>query len=209
MRQRALMAVLAAAGCLGLVGFVATAPAAQPAPSADEGFVPLFDGKSLDAWKADDEAKKHWVVEGGVIKYDGKNRDLWTKQSFSDFVLKVDWRLPAPGDSGIYLRGTSKAQANIWVNRLGSGEIYGYRTDKKMPEEVQKGATPKKVADKPVGEWNTFVITMKGDRVTIVLNGEEVISNAQLPGVPDSGPIALQHHGNPVEFRNIAIKELK
>jgi len=209
MRQRALMMVVALVGVLGLVGLVPTALAAEAACSADEGFVPLFDGKNLDAWKADDEAKKHWIIEDGVLKYDGKNRDLWTKQSFTDFVLKVDWRLPAPGDSGIYLRGTSKAQANIWVNPLGSGEIYGYRVDKKMPEEVQKGATPKKVADKPVGQWNTFVITIKGDRVTIVLNGEEVISDAQLPGVPKSGPIALQHHGNPIEFRNIAIKELK
>ncbi|HUU92658.1 MAG TPA: DUF1080 domain-containing protein, partial [Phycisphaerae bacterium] len=90
-----------------------------------------------------------------------------------------------------------------------SGEVWGYRTDKNQPEAVRQAATPKKVADKPVGQWNTFVITMKGDRLTVVLNGEEVISDAQLPGLKPSGPIALQHHGNPIEFRNILIKELK
>lgn len=81
--------------------------------------------------------------------------------------------------------------------------------------------TPKVNADKPVGEWNTFVITMKGDRLTVDLNGKTVLENAELPGVPESGPIALQHHGgyhpgndswNPasslVQFRNIYIKPL-
>ena len=173
----------------------------------DEDFRPLLDG-DLSKWKADDKVKEHWKLADGILKYDGKNSHLWTKESFGDFVLKVDWRLPEKGDSGIYLRGMSKAQCNIWVNPLGSGEVWGYRTDKNQPEEIRKACTPKKVADKPVGEWNTFVITMKGDRVTVVLNGEEVISQAQLPDVKPSGPIALQHHGNPIEFRNIFVKEL-
>jgi hypothetical protein len=102
---------------------------------------------------------------------------------------------------------------------IGSGEVYGYRTDSKMPAEVRAGVTPKKNADRPRGEWNTFEITMKGDRLTVKLNGEEVIQSAQLPGVPKQGPIALQHHGSfengkwtgppsLVQFRNISIKEL-
>jgi hypothetical protein len=123
-------------------------------------------------------------------------------------------------DSGIYLRGTSKAQVNMWMWPVGSGEVYGYRTDSKMPPAVRAGVTPKKKADKPRGEWNTFEITMKGDRLTVVLNGEEVISKAQLPGVPTEGPIALQDHGSMkngkwmgppslVQFRNIYLKELQ
>jgi hypothetical protein len=182
--------------------------AAEPAAGAD-GFQPLFNGKDLTGWKADEQAKQHWTVVDGIIKYDGKSRDLWTEQAFTDFVLKVDWRIEGNADSGIYLRGTSKAQANIWTSPLGSGEVYGYRTDAKLPEEIRKAATPKKKADKPIGEWNTFVITLKGEQLTVVLNGEEVISNLQLVGVPKSGPIALQNHGNPLEFRNILIKELK
>lgn len=123
-------------------------------------------------------------------------------------------------DSGIYLRGSSKAQVNIWMWPVGSGEVYGYRTDPKMPPEVRAGVTPKKHMDKPRGQWNTFEITMKGDRLTVKLNGGEVISNVQLPGIPSEGPIALQHHGSMragkwtsppalVQFRNIVIKELK
>jgi hypothetical protein len=90
-----------------------------------------------------------------------------------------------------------------------------------MPPEVRAGAVPKMHADKPVGQWNAFDITMKGERLTIVLNGKTVIDNTRLPGVPESGPIALQHHGgfdeksgeyrpasSLIQFRNIWIKKL-
>lgn len=178
------------------------------------------------------------------------DRNLWTEKSYKDFVLRVDWRfkmdkgfinrvpilLPSGDtkmedgkpvtveieevDSGIYLRGVPKSQVNIWMWPCGSGEIWGYRTDKGMSAEIRAACTPKKKADKPRGEWNTFEITMKGDRVWVKLNGEEVISNAVLKGIPAEGPIALQHHGgfkgdkwtgppSLIQFRNIAIKELK
>ena len=109
---------------------------------------------------------------------------------------------------------------NIWCWPTGSGEVYGYRMDEKMPAAVRAGVTPRANADKDIGEWNSFEITMKGDRLTVVLNGITVIENAQLPGVPARGRIALQHHGQKkdgvwtgppslVQFRNISIKELK
>jgi hypothetical protein len=123
-------------------------------------------------------------------------------------------------DSGIFLRGAAKAQVNIWCWPTGSGEVYGYRMDEKMPTAVRAGVTPKANADKDVGQWNAFEITMKGDRLTVVLNGVTVLENAHLPGVPAKGPLALQHHGQKkdgvwtgppslVQFRSISIKELK
>jgi len=180
-----------------------------------EGFTALFNGKDLTGWGTRDGKPasalqvSEWQVADGIIKYTGKDGDLWTTKSYKDFILMVEWRFEKPGDSGIYVRGSSKCQANIWVNPLGSGEVYGYRTDAKMPEEVRKAATPLKKADKPVGEWNAFVITVKGDRMSVVLNGEKVIDNLQMIGCPTEGPIALQNHGNPLEFKNIYIKELK
>ena len=111
-------------------------------------------------------------------------------------------------DSGIYLRGSSKAQINIWQWPVGSGEIWGYRTDQSMPPEVRAAATPLQKADNPIGRWNRFEITMKGQHVSVVLNGKLVIDNCHLPGVPAEGPIALQHHGDPIEFANIFVKRL-
>lgn len=116
--------------------------------------------------------------------------------------------IPYAGDSGILLRGSAKSQVNITCNTVGSGELYGYRTDKKMPPQVRVGAIPKTKADKPPGQWNRFVITLKGGRLTVVLNDETVIDRAQLPGLPARGPIGLQHHGDPLQFSNLFVKEL-
>ncbi len=220
-----------------------------------DGWTQLFNGRDFTGWIVPEGDNGHWQVIDGVIDYDAMSeapgdKNLWTRDSFSDFVLKLDWRiketpfinhnvpiirpdgthqLNADGevirisvpdsDSGVYLRGTSKAQINIWTWPIGSGEVYGYRMDPNMPPEVRAGVTPSMMADNHIGEWNTFEITMKGDRLTVVLNGHTVIENAQLPDVPDSGPLALQHHGRMVDgewvsspslvqFRNIYIKEL-
>jgi hypothetical protein len=132
---------------------------------------------------------------------------------------EIKLKLP-DSDSGVFLRDMKgKSQINIWCWPIGSGEVYGYRMDKKMPASVRAGVTPRTQADNPVGQWNEFVITLKGDRLTVVLNGKTVIENAELPGIPDRGPIGLQHHGgyrdgkylgppSLVQFRNIRIKPL-
>jgi hypothetical protein len=123
-------------------------------------------------------------------------------------------------DSGFILRGDVKNQANIWCWPIGSGEFYGYRMDASQPPEVRAGVTPRTQADKPVGQWNHYHITMKGDRVTVVLNGKTVIEKAQLPGIKPAGALGLQHHGGKsngqwnsppslLQFKNIYVKELK
>jgi len=129
-------------------------------------------------------------------------------------------RLALPdSDSGVFLRGAGKNQVNIWCWPIGSGEFYGFRNDPKQPPEVRAAVTPRTQADNPVGQWNHFEITMRGERVTVVLNGKTVIPDAQLPGVAPRGAIALQHHGakrdgkwagppSLVQFKNIYVKEL-
>jgi len=120
-------------------------------------------------------------------------------------------------DSGIFLRGRHKSQVNIWCWPVGSGEVWGYRTDPAFSPEVRAGVTPKVWADRPIGQWNTFHIIMKGDRLTVTLNGWTILDNARLPDVPAEGPIALQHHGDRkngewgaslLQFRRIFIKQL-
>jgi hypothetical protein len=164
-------------------------------------------------WRLKTEPGFRWSVP--LLAPDGSN-----KKDASGNVIKEEID---DVDSGIYLRGNDKSQVNIWMWPAGSGEVWGYRTDSRMPPEVRAATTPKKKADRPRGEWNTFEITLKGDRLWVKLNGEEVISDAQLPGIPPSGPIALQHHGvrfnketkkwsgppSLVQFRNIYVRELK
>jgi len=122
-------------------------------------------------------------------------------------------------DSGILYRGENGSQANIWCWPIGSGEVYSYRMNEDMPLSVRRGVTPKTNADKNIGEWNRFKITLRDDFLTVELNGIEVIQDAYLPGLPEKGPVGLQHHGSKkdgewvsppslVQFRRIYIKEL-
>ncbi len=178
------------------------------------------------------------------------DRNLWTQKEYGDFILKLDWRIKRTSglydvpivlqdgstltdangkritikmpnaDSGIYLRGVPQAQVNIWCWPVGSGEVYSYRNSNKYPQAIRAGVTPRINADNPVGQWNSYIIIMVQDRLTVILNNKMVLENAQLPGVPERGPIGLQHHGGPrkdgtlspasslMQFRNIWIKEL-
>jgi hypothetical protein len=197
------------------------------------GFVSIFDGKTLAGWKHE-EGITNWSAVSGILKHNGKpgeTKDLWSEKSYKDFTLVFDWRWSGRGekkmqpvvlpdgthkekveieelDSGVYLRGDSKSQVNLWNWTVGSGEVYGYRMDAKVSPEVRAGVTPKENADKPIGEWNRTMITMQGDRLTVHINGKVVIENAQLPGVPEEGAIGLQHHGQAIDFANLWIKEL-
>jgi len=208
-------------------------PATNEETVAETGFSRIFDGRTLEGWKHEADIT-NWIASNGILKHTGEagaTKDLWSEESFGDFSLVFDWRWSGRGpmksqpivlpdgssnekaeieefDSGIYLRGNSKSQVNLWNWTVGSGEVYGYRIDAKMSPEVKAGVTPKVKADKPIGEWNRTMITLIGDRLSVTINGKLVIENAQLPGVPEEGPIGLQHHGSAIDFANVWIKEL-
>ena len=130
---------------------------------------------------------------------------LYVRDESGKLVTKI---IPHAGDSGIYLRGDARYQVNIWSQPMGSGDINDLHKDEKIPADLRRAMLPKVRADAPFGQWNRFFITLKGDRVTVVLNGQKVIDNAQLPGIPAEGPIALQYHHDEIEFANVFIKEL-
>lgn len=221
-----------------------------------EGFTSLFNGKDFTGWKVPEGDNGHWKIADGVIDYDAKSeaqadKSLWTDQAFTNFVLRIDWRIKETpyinpnvpyilpdgtharditgkemkmalpdSDSGVLLRGNARNQVNIWCWPIGSGEMYGWRMDNKQPPEVRAATTPRHQADKPVGQWNTYEITVKGETVTVVLNGKTVIDKARLPGIEARGPLGLQHHGGMrdgkwnsppalVQFRNVYVKELR
>ncbi len=213
-------------GCTSL-----SAVAADNTPP--EGFKALFNGKDLSGWKglvadppkrakmsaetlaeeqkkADEVMREHWKVVDGVLIFDGKGQNLCTSKDYGDFEMFVDWKIGPGYDSGIYLRGSPQVQ--IWDPKfnestaVGSGGLYN---NQKNPSK------PTKVADKPLGEWNTFRIRMVGDKVTVWLNGELVVDNVTMenywerdkPIYPKEA-IELQNHGNTLFFKNIYVKEL-
>jgi hypothetical protein len=171
-----------------------------------------------------------WELKDGVLV--AKDHDtLWTKDSYGDFILDLDFKVEKESNSGIFLRsGNIKdvlSALEIQVHDSADGSKYG------MVAAIYDAMPPSKSMAKPVGEWNHFTITCKGPKVSVVFNGEEVI-NANLDnwpaagknpdGTPNkfkkalkdyarTGPIGLQGlHGKaqaPVYYRNMKIKVLE
>jgi hypothetical protein len=112
------------------------------------------------------------------------------------------------GECGVYLRGDTKSEIRLSCSPSGSGEIYGYRTDREAPAEIRAGATPKLRADFEPGRWNRLIVTMRGDRASVNVNGETVVENAHLPGLPSQGPLGLRHTGAEIQFAGIYVKDL-
>ncbi|MDA1007405.1 MAG: DUF1080 domain-containing protein [Planctomycetota bacterium] len=111
-------------------------------------------------------------------------------------------------DSGIFLRGNSKSQVNLWNWNVGSGEVWGYRTDGSLPEAVRAACTPSERADAPIGQWNRMRITMVGETLNVWLNDRHVITDANLPSISPTGAIGLQKHGSAVEWCNLMVRPL-
>lgn len=205
---------------------------------SDEGFVSIFNGKDLAGWKglvadpikrskmepaaldaaqqkADAQMLESWKVVNGELQFASKGNNIATLKKYGDFEMLVDWKIvddkKGEGDAGIYLRGTPQVQ--IWDNartnvgaQVGSGGLYNNKVNE---------SKPLKVADNKLDEWNSFRILMKGDRVTVYLNGVLVTDNVILENYWDrtlpifaEEQIELQAHGSPVTYRDIYIREI-
>ena len=199
-----------------------------------KGFVALFNGKDLTGWKglvgnpksrsemsreelakaqakADEDMRAHWKVVDGALCFGGKGHSLCTAKDYGDFEMLVDWKIEKGGDSGIYLRGSPQVQIWDTANRgvgaqVGSGGLYNNK----------KGQSkPKSKADKPVGQWNTFRIIMRGEDVTVLLNDVLVVDRVAMENywerdkpIYPNGQIELQSHGSRLYFRNVFIREI-
>ena len=200
----------------------------------DHGFVSLFNGTDLTGWKAlvgnpltrakmsaaelaaaqkaaNDKMKGDWVVKDGLLVFTGHGENLATEKKYRDIEMYVDWKITEKGDAGIYLRGSPQVQ--IWDTsrrdagaQVGSGGLYNNQKNESKPLVV---------ADNKTGEWNRFHILMKGDNVTVWLNGILVTDNIilenywdrSIPIFPEE-QIELQAHGTYVAYRNIYLREL-
>ena len=203
-------------------------------------FVSIFDGKTTSGWHTygKDFAGKAWIVEDGTLHFNPKTSekdrgDLVTDKAYSNFHLKLEWKISPKGNSGIifyvhedpekykktYLTGPemqvldNDGHSDGKITKHRAGDLY---------DLIQSSSEPVK----PVGEWNLAEIISKNGKLTLKLNGVTVVKTTMWDenwknliagskfakwegfGTYKTGKIALQDHGNEVWYRNISIKEL-
>ncbi len=204
-----------AALCLGCL---LIQPAARSSERDDDAFVPLFNPQDMSGW----ETTGNWGFEpDGTLALRPKTRRaplfpdyksfLWSKASYDDFVLDLEFKVAESGNSGVFLR-ISSSRSYIQAQIRDSHQKNG------PPEKSDCGgvvdvAAPSKNMAKPAGEWNRMIITCQQDRMQVELNGEEVIdldlTEFERTRTVRSGRIGFENKYSPVSFRNVRIKELK
>lgn len=190
----------------------------------------LFDGKTLNGWKATGDSKG-WVVEDGMIANLAKRGGvLATKTQFGDFTLSVDLKYVKGANSGIFFRWSDLAdpvQTGIELQILDS---YGKETpDRHDFAAVYDCLAPTKIACKPAGEWNNVLLTSRKNRIFVDVNGKRVVNmdlsrwttphenpdgtpnkfRTAYKDMPRTGYIGFQDHGSKIWFRNVKIRSLK
>ncbi|MCX7012819.1 MAG: DUF1080 domain-containing protein [Candidatus Sumerlaeota bacterium] len=222
------MAWLAGVACLASAAFAgeaASKPAAAAKPS-EKGWKVLFDGQNMDAWNIQPGS---WEIKDGAMAKTEKDKAYaWSKEEYGDFVLDLEFKNSPKTNSGVFIRtGNLKdpVQRGIEIQVLDSP---GSEADKHSTGSIYDCLAPKKNLVKAPGEWNHMIITAKGPKMQVELNGEPIIDadldqwkdagmnpdgsknkfKTALKDMPRKGFIGLQAHGTPIEYRNIKIKAL-
>lgn len=232
--NRRTIAIVAAGMVLGLMGRPSAVASDGLTPEERrEGWVLLFDGKTLDGWKTSSGRPSRVPVEDGAINPHGSGGYMMIhEKTWSDFVLSLDFKISKGCNSGVFIRTfplTPRPGKDVGFNgievAIDDTTAAGYHDTGALYDLVK----PSRNAMKPVGEWNHLVITCDGPRITVELNGEAVTRmdldqwtapNRRPDGSehkfdiayrdhPRSGYIGLQDHGSPCWFKNIKIKPLK
>ncbi len=190
---------------------------------AGDGFVPFFNDKNLDGWRVREYRagdKDKWSLHDGVLTAKPGSGWIGTTRMYGDFVLRLEWRIPTNGNSGVFLRvpdvktTVSPSQLGMEIQVLDdTGPAYkGKLKAWQYSGSLYHFVPASKSMYKP-GEWNRYEITCKGDRVVVVFNGAKVVDAdmskfPELAKRPRRGFIGLQNHSTGVEYRKIEIKML-
>lgn len=192
----------------------------------EKGFVPLFDGKSLDGWQIIGKVGPGYVAKDGVLvcPIDGGGK-LLTNKEFANFILRFEYWLEPGGNNGVGLRAPLEGDAAYagmesqilddyapqYADKLEPGQYHG---------SIYKVLPAKRGAPKKAGEWNTEEIVCDGRHIKVTVN-DQVIVDGNLDNVKDPkvleehpgiqrqrGYVGFLGHAAHVEFRNIRLKEL-
>jgi hypothetical protein len=203
--------------------------------SNTDGFVTLFNGKDLTGWLTGPD--NFWVVQDGILTVtrpsDGQEHNfdyLWTKDTYGDFTLDLEFKVVEGTNSGIFLRTADRKDPVYTGIEVQIANSYGRP---KITKTGTAGAIydcqePSKNVLKAPGEWNRCQVTCRGSRIEVVLNSENVIdmdldrwtkAGENPDGTPNKfkqaikdfarvGYVGFQDHGRPVWYRNIRINRL-
>lgn len=182
------------------------APALPPRDVRWGAAIALCDGRTLRGWRPRHAGSAHgWTVRDGALANVRPGDDLVTRESWDDFRLSLQFRLPPGSDSGVHLRGRYEVQLTDRPENIGAiggtGSIYGR-------------LTPVTTVTCAPGEWHTLDVTLVGRQVTLALDGTLLLDRATIAGITgdalDShegrpGPLMLQGYMGEVEFRNLTL----
>ncbi len=196
--------------------------ACDVAEKDDDGFVQMFNGADLSGW----QTNGNWLVKDeNTIKLEPRPGEwgwqrfddyLATTRKFRDFIIDLEFKIEEQGNSGVFLRIgdlDNHVESGFEVQIL---DIYG-KPDEELTHHDAGGVIrtqrPTHNAMKAPGEWNHYNITVDGNHLIVILNGEKVneldLSESAMRDRPGEGYISFQDEGKPVWYRNVRIKELK
>ncbi len=192
------------------------------AKKAGEGFESIFNGKNFDGWQG--ATANYEIVDGAIRCQKGKGGVLYTKKEYGDFQVALEFKLPPNGNNGLAIRYPG-----------GTGDAaYAGMTELQVLADDYKGIDPRQAHgsaygmvaaargyQRPIGEWNYQLVTVKGPTITVELNGTQIL-DTDLSKVTEymgkrphpgkdraAGFFGFAGHNDPVAFRNVRIKTLK
>jgi hypothetical protein len=187
-----------------------------------KGFESLFNGNDLTGWKSTGNMKV-WGADKGVIFCEGGGGGwLMTEKQFGDYELRLEYKMPKGGNSGVGLRSPltgDPAYQGMEIQLIDDEGWPGGLQKWQNTGAIYNVVPPKTIKNKPIGEWNSMKIVAKGRQITVVNNGETLV-DANLddyvkehakrhPGIlRKDGHIGFQSYNKRVEFRNIHLKAL-
>jgi hypothetical protein len=191
------------------------------AAKGSEGYRPIFDGKSFDGW--DGPIANYEIVDGAIRCKPGKGGTIFTKETYDDFSVRLEYKLPPGGNNGLAIRYPGQGDgAYVGMCEIQILDDNSPKYAKLDPRQYNGSAYGKIAAERgylrPTGEWNFMEVTVQGSKIQVELNGtrildgdlsqvQEFMGNSKHPGKDRrSGHFGFCGHSDPVEFRNILIR---
>ena len=191
----------------------------------DSGFARLFNGKDLSGWQGMGGPTSNWVAKEGVLSCTGKSGSQWiaTKEEFSDFDLRLEFKIPVNGNSGVFIRAPQKGAPWVTGMEIQVLDDYGPKWKNLKPTQftgaIYAVCAPSVRVSKKAGEWQSMRIRCQGSTCEVWLNEKPIVKadlgklaekNSRVGGLKRAnGFIGLQNHSSPVHYRNLMIKRLK